>query len=121
GLPRTKVEATWVPWSDDRLAYASGYGAGVESPGWYRHLWQSPDRAGLRWAAEGARLMRDEGLDASSASVIETVRLADALAAMRDLPLPGLAEQREAMLTVLCHGQPEPLGIIRRKLEIGER
>ncbi|KVH66340.1 hypothetical protein WJ41_25090 [Burkholderia ubonensis] len=121
GLPRTKVEATWVPWSDDRLAYASGYGAGVESPGWYRHLWQSPDRAGLRWVAEGARLMRDEGLDASSASVIETVRLADALAAMRDLPLPGLAEQREAMLTVLCHGKPEPLGIIRRKLEVGER
>jgi len=121
GLPKTKVEATWVPWSDDRLAYASGYGAGVESPGWYRHLWLSPDRAGLRWIAEGARLMREEGLDASSASVIETVRLADALAAMRELPLPGLAEQREAMLTVLCHGQPEPLAIIRRRLEVGER
>jgi len=121
GLPKTKVEATWVPWSDDRLAYASGYGAGIESPGWYRHLWQSPDRAGLRWVAEGARLMREEGLDASSASVIETVRLADALAAMRSLPLPGLAEQREAMLAVLCHGQPEPLALIRRKLEIGNR
>lgn len=121
GLPKTKVEATWVPWSDDRLAYASGYGAGIESPGWYRHLWQSPDRAGLRWVAQGARLMREEGLDASSASVIETVRLADALAAMRSLPLPGLAEQREAMLAVLCHGQPEPLALIRRKLEIGDR
>jgi hypothetical protein len=121
GLPKTKTEATWVPWSDDRLAFASGYGAGVTSPGWYRHLWQSPDRAGLRWVAEGARLMREEGLDASSASVIETVRLADALAAMRELPLPSLAEQREAMLTVLCHGQAEPMNIIRRKLEIGER
>ncbi|MGZ2744284.1 DUF5682 family protein [Burkholderia stagnalis] len=121
GLPKTRTEATWVPWSDDRLTYAGGYGAGVESPGWYRHLWQNPDSAGLRWVTESARLMRAEGLDASSASVIETVRLADALAAMRDLPLPGLAEQREAMMTVLCHGQAEPLALIRRKLEIGER
>ncbi|MHA7682847.1 DUF5682 family protein [Cupriavidus sp. PET2-C1] len=121
GLPKAKVEATWVPWSDDRLAYASGYGAGVASPGWYRHLWQSADRAGLRWVTEAARLMRTEGLDASSASVIEAVRLADALAAMRGLPLAGLAEHREAMLSVLCHGEPAPLELIRRKLEVGDR
>jgi hypothetical protein len=37
-LPRVKVNATWVPWTDSRLAAASGYGAGVISPGWYRHL-----------------------------------------------------------------------------------
>lgn len=121
GLPKTRTEATWVPWSNDRLSYAGGYGAGVESPGWYRHLWQNPDSACLRWVTESARLMRAEGLDAPSASVIETVRLADALAAMRDLPIPGLAEQREAMMTVLCHGQAEPLSLIRRKLEIGEQ
>ncbi|CAB3749719.1 hypothetical protein GQ57_00705 [Burkholderia sp. MSh2] len=121
GLPKTRTEATWVPWSDDRLSYVGGYGAGVESPGWYRHLWQNPDSAGLRWVTECARMMRAEGLDVSSASVIETVRLADALAAMRDLPLPGLAEQREAMMTVLCHGQAETLSLIRRKLEIGEQ
>ncbi|WP_241019565.1 DUF5682 family protein [Burkholderia sp. Ac-20345] len=121
GLLKTRTEATWVPWSDDRLAYTGGYGAGVESPGWYRHLWQSPDSAGLRWVTESARLMRAEGLDVPSASVIETVRLADALAAMRGLPLPGLAEHREAMMTVLCHGQAEPLALIRYKLEVGDR
>lgn len=119
GLPKTKTAATWVPWSDDRLAYASGYGASVASPGWYRHLWQSPDRAGLRWITQAARLLRETGLDASSASVIESVRLADALAALRGLPLPGLAENREAMLTVLCHGDDAPLALIRSKLEIG--
>ena len=121
GLPKTKVAATWVPWSDDRLAYSSGYGAGITSPGWYRHLWECPDRAGLRWVAQAARLMREDGLDVSSASVIEAVRLADALAALRGLPLPGLAEQREAMLTVLCHGDTAPLALIRRKFEVGER
>ncbi|WP_137936512.1 DUF5682 family protein [Chitinivorax sp. B] len=119
GLPRTKTAATWVPWSDDRLASESGYGAGVTSPGWYRHLWHSPDRAVLRWITTAARLMRQQGLDASSASVIESIRLAEALAAMRDLPMPGLAETREAMEAVLCHGDPAPLALIRRELEIG--
>src|SRR5690349_24186565 len=64
--------------------------------------------------------MRDEGLDASSASVIETVRLAEALAAMRDLPMPGFAELHEAIQTVLCHGEAAPMQLIRDKLEIGE-
>ena len=44
GLPKTKVIATWVPWTDTRLATASGYGAGVASPGWYAHLWAEFER-----------------------------------------------------------------------------
>ena len=32
-LPRVKVAATWAPWTSGRLSYASGYGAGVRSPG----------------------------------------------------------------------------------------
>src|SRR6187549_2292478 len=41
-LPSTTVETTWVPWSEAHLATASGYGAGVMSPGWYGHLWAGP-------------------------------------------------------------------------------
>src|SRR5262245_6355773 len=33
-VPKTKAEITWVPWTETRLAAASGYGAGVLSPGW---------------------------------------------------------------------------------------
>jgi hypothetical protein len=120
-LKRIKVEATWIPWTSSRLSYRSGYGAGVTSPGWYEHLWTAPDQAMIRWITQAAQLMRAEGLDASSASVIETVRLADALAAMRDLPTPGLAELRESIQTVLCHGNAEPMALIRQRLEIGER
>ena len=52
--------------------------------------------------------------------MIEAVRLAEALAAMRDLPMPGLAEMHEATQTVLCNGDAARMTLIREKLEIGE-
>ncbi|MEO7019243.1 MAG: DUF5682 family protein [Ktedonobacteraceae bacterium] len=121
GLKSVKVAATWIPWTSARLSYRSGYGAGVTSPGWYEHIWTAPDKATIRWVALAAQLLRAEGLDASSASVIEAVRLGDALAAMRELPMPGLAELHEAIQTVLCHGNDEPMTLIRQRLEIGDR
>ena len=119
GLPKTKVEVAWIPWTYSRLSYRSGYGAGVDSPGWYHHLWLAPERAPVRWLVEAARLLRAEDLEASSASVIEAARLADALASMRDLPGPGLPELRDAALSVYCRGQHAPLQLIRSRLEIG--
>ncbi len=121
GLKPIKVEATWIPWTNSRLAFRSGYGAGVASPGWYGHLCSAPDRMTIRWMTHAAHLLRSEGLDASSASVIEAVRLAEALAAMRDLPMPGLHDLHEAIQTVLCHGNAEPMQLIRDRLEIGEK
>lgn len=119
-LPRVKVEATWIPWTNGRLSYRSGYGAGVQSPGWYSHLWTAPDRITIRWLARAAELLRAEDLMASSSNVIEAVRLADALAALRGLPMPGLAELNESIQTVLCGGDATPMRLIRDRLEIGE-
>ena len=120
GLPKIKTAATWIPWTHSRLTYRSGYGAGVTSPGWYAHLWNSRERAPLRWIATAARLLREKDLDASSAGVIEAVRLADALAAMRELRSPGLTELNEAILSVLCRGEGAPMRLIRNRLEIGD-
>jgi hypothetical protein len=120
GLPEAKVDATWVPWTHGRLGYESGYGAGVESPGWYHHLWTSKDHVSERWMTRVARLLRDEGLDASSASAIEAVRLAEALAALRDRHLPGLEELNEAAQAIFCFGDDVPMRLIRRKLIVGE-
>jgi hypothetical protein len=120
GLPKCKTVATWIPWTNSRLAYRSGYGAGVHSPGWYAHLWHSRGQAPIRWITTAARLLREKDLDASSASVIETVRLADALAAMRSLRSPGLAELSQSILAVLCHGDHAPMQLIHRQLEIGD-
>jgi hypothetical protein len=120
GLPEAKVDATWVPWTHGRLGYESGYGAGVESPGWYHHLWTSKDHVSERWMTRVARLLRNEGLDASSASAIEAVRLAEALAALRDRHLPGLEELNEASQAIFCFGDDVPMRLIRRKLIVGE-
>jgi hypothetical protein len=42
-LPSCNVEATWIPWSHGRISYHSGYGAGINAPGWYQHLWDSEE------------------------------------------------------------------------------
>jgi hypothetical protein len=120
GLPKTKVAVTWIPWTYSRLSFRSGYGAGVESPGWYEHVWKHADRAPVMWATLAARLLREQDLDASAAGAIETVRLASALASVRELPAPGLAELREAIEAVLCNGERTRMALIRTRLEVGE-
>jgi hypothetical protein len=120
GLPKVKTQATWVPWTYSRLSYSSGYGAGIESPGWYHHLWTTPDHVVEHWLTRVARLLREEDLDASSAHVIEAVRLSEALAALRGRPLPGLPELNEATQSVMCHGSDVPLRLIARKLIVSE-
>ncbi|HTE17807.1 MAG TPA: DUF5682 family protein, partial [Armatimonadota bacterium] len=120
GLPKLPVLATWTPWTHGRLSMESGYGAGIESPGWYHHLWSHPRDPATRWMTRVARLLRGEGLDASSAHVIEAVRLGEALAALRDRPLPGLPELNEATRTVLCFGDDLPMRLIRERLIVGE-
>ncbi|MEM9923762.1 MAG: DUF5682 family protein [Cyanobacteria bacterium P01_D01_bin.50] len=161
GLPKKKVQATWIPWTYGRLSYSSGYGAGIESPGWYHHLWEwemgmghgalekqkdkeeeistpssprhllqrreppqrsgsSPPSISISWMTKVARLLREQDLDASSAHVIEAVRLAESLAALRNHPLPGLAELNEATQTVMCFGSDLPMQLIFDKLIVGE-
>lgn len=121
GLPKAKVSMTWVPWTHGRLAERSGYGAGVRSPGWYAHLFAAPDRPVERWLTTAASLLRQEDLHVSSAHVIEAVRLAEALAALRGRPLAGLDEVTEATRAVLCEGADLPVELIRRRMVVGER
>ena len=121
GLPKVKATLTWVPWTYGRLAYTSGYGAGIRSPGWYDHLFSAGGQPVERWLAKAAAVLRDEGIPASSAHVIESVRLAEALAALRGRPLAGLEEVTEAARAVLCEGSDPLTGLIQRRLVVGER
>lgn len=73
------------------------------------------------WQARTAFKLREQGYTAPTASAIEATRLALGLAAMRDLPMPGMAEMREASLAAMCDGNPVPLAMLEQKLYIGER
>jgi hypothetical protein len=120
GTARRKTMLTWVPWTHSRLATASGYGAGVTSPGWYHHLFTAPDHTIARWLTKVAGVLRAHDLPVSSAHVIEAVRLAEALAALRGRSLAGLAEVSEATRAVLCEGDEVAAAFVSHDLVIGE-
>ncbi|GGS65066.1 DUF5682 family protein [Streptomyces cinerochromogenes] len=120
GLPKVRTDLTWVPWTHRRLARAGGYGAGIDSPGWYGHLFRAPDRPVERWLTKVAGLLREEDRVVSSAHVIEAVRLAETLAALRGRPLPGLGETMDAVRAVLCEGSDVPLALVHDRLVVGD-
>ena len=120
GLAKVKVDCTWIPWTNSRLSFASGYGAGLAAPGWYAHLWAHPDDDGVRWIGRAAALLRDKGHDISAAHVIETVRLASASAALRGQSQSRLADHLEALTAIVGMGDDTVLRLIEREWLIGD-
>ncbi|WP_329564797.1 DUF5682 family protein [Kitasatospora sp. NBC_01266] len=130
GLPKKlKTEITWVPWTHRRLAQRTGYGAGIESPGWYQHLFDRPARPTgpgtggtdpARFLTRAAELLRGAGHPVSAAHVIESVRLAETLAAVRGRPAAGLAEALDAVRAVFCDGSEVPIALVREQLVVGD-
>jgi hypothetical protein len=116
GLPKVKTAVAWVPWTHRRLAAASGYAAGVDSPGWYRHVFDHPGSDGVaRFFVDAARLVRERGGSASPDHLIAGTRLAESLAAMRGRPRVGLSEVLDAADAVMGG-----LDLVRRELVIGD-
>lgn len=115
GLAKVKVAVSWVPWTHERLATASGYAAGVRSPGWYDHVFRHPGADGVaRFFVDAARVLRAADMPASPDHLIAATRMADALATMRERPRPGLAEVLDAADAVMG-GLP----LVRRRLVVG--
>jgi len=122
GLPKVGVAATWLPWTHRRLTFASGYGAGIHSPGYYEHLWTlaQADELATRWMTRVAHLFRAEDLESSTASIIEATRLAETAAILRGCAVPGLAEFNDAAQAVFCFGNAAPMNLIREQLIVGD-
>ncbi|MAT03483.1 MAG: hypothetical protein CL424_00315 [Acidimicrobiaceae bacterium] len=116
GLPKVKVAVSWVPWTHQRLATATGYGAGVRSPGWYDHVFRHPGPDGVaRFFVDAAQVLRRADLSASPDHLIAATRMADALAALRHRPHAGLDEVLDAADAVMG-GRP----LVRRELVVGD-
>lgn len=119
GRAGAKVGMSWVPWTHRRLAAASGYGAGVRSPGWYAHVHRHPGDDGIvRWFVDAGRLLRSRGMSASPDHLIAAARAAEALAALRGRPRPGLAEVRDAAEAVMAGSGG--LALVDRDLVVGD-
>lgn len=121
GIPKIKVKATWIPWTYDRLAFKSGYGAGVLSPAWYALLFENYDQATVRWMTLVSQLFQQEDLESSAAHAIEGVRLAETLASLRGLEMPGIDELTEAVLTIFSGGYRSQLELVEQRLIIGDK
>jgi len=120
GIKKVPTKSTWIPWNYERLSSLSGYGAGTLSPAWYHILFEDRADATSIWMTKAAMLLRDEDLPTSSAHIIEGVRLARTLATMRNLPLPGIDELKEAAISVYCDGYEEKMDLIFKKLITGD-
>ena len=105
-----KVQATWIPWSYRQLATQQGYGAGMASPGWYHYLWESrhhpPEARTQGWLTQMAHCLREAGQPPPTGAIIEAVRLANSLAALRDRPQPGFRELQDAAQAVMLADSP---------------
>ncbi len=119
--PKAKISASWIPWTNGRLSLHSGYGAGINSPGWYEHLAAQKENSDIAWLSKVAELFRKEGQDMSSAHVLESYRLAVALCQLRKKHTVGLSELNESILTVMCMGDGILLELVKKELIIGDR
>lgn len=118
-LPRRPSSGTLMPYTFHRLSTRSGCGAGAGAPAYASLIWQGLHRRERLWPARAylariARLLRQAGEPVSAADVIEAVRLADALALLRDCAVPALPDLRDAAVTCLGGGS---FARIRRAVE----
>jgi len=121
GKRKAKIKATWIPWSYPRLAFQSGYRAGVVSPAYYELLMEHRASVVQHWMAQAAALLREEGFHASAAQAVDAARLANTLANLRQQPIAGIAEMKEAARAVFSGGSDAPLDLIEERLVIGQK
>ena len=125
-LPRAEACATLMPYSYYRLTTRSGYGAGNKAPAYFELLWEALHTGGLGRApylylTRLAAAHRKAGNLTSSAEVIEAVRLAQTLCAMRGSKYPALSDLRDASVTTMGHGQFSELALAAADTEIGKK
>jgi hypothetical protein len=109
-LRRRASKFTLMPYSYFKLSTQSGYGAGNKAPAYFEMLYdamRANDLKGLpsRYLASVARHLRSVGTHRSTAEVIEGVRLANTLAAMKDGLAPALADLHDAAITLIGQGE----------------
>ena len=125
-FPKTETLHTLMPYSYYRLSTRSGYGAGNKAPAYYGLIWEGFQHGEPLYAANAyltkiAAYQRANGFAASSAQVIEALRLASSLAAMRGGQTPVLRDLRDAAETCLGEGSFAAVSTAIADTEIGTK
>lgn len=127
-FPKTESLHTLMPYSYYRLSTRSGYGAGNKAPAYYELIWEGLNRNDRLFTANAyltkiAEFQRQKGNAASSAQVIEAVRLAKSLAEMRSgaSGMPVLRDLRDAAQTCIGEGSFAAISIATADTEIGTK
>lgn len=125
-LPELSSKATLMPYSYYRLSSRSGYGAGSKAPGFYEIMWRNriagkQENSATEYLTVLAKFQREKGYGASSAEVIEALRLAKTLAGMRNGISPSLEDLRDAAITCIGHGSFGEISLGCAATEIGTK
>jgi hypothetical protein len=123
-LRRRSSKFTLMPYSYFRLSSQSGYGAGNRAPAYYELLWEALERddlAGLpsRYLSLVTRHLRDSGTHRSTAEIIEGVRLANTLSALKNGLAPTLSDLRDSAITLIGHGELAAVKDAIVRVEVG--
>ena len=123
-LPQVECSLTLMPYSYYRLSSQSGYGAGNHAPWYFQRIFEErhatePSRLAARFLTELVHVMRKAGQVRCAAEVIESVRLAQSLAALAGSSAPCLRDLRDAAITCLGRGEEALLAPFLADVEIG--
>lgn len=123
-LRRRASKFTLMPYSYFKLSSQSGYGAGNQAPAYFELLWEALERGDLnglssQYLSLVARNMREAGTHRSTAEVIEGVRLANTLSAMKDGMAPTLVDLRDSAITLIGHGELAGIKDAIARVEVG--
>ncbi|RAP75818.1 DUF5682 family protein [Paenibacillus montanisoli] len=108
-LPRVPTKMTLMPYSYYKLSSHSGYGAGNQAPAYFELLWTCMRQGEMGklpalYLSTVASQLRERGTWRSTASVIEGVRLAEALASLHDGVQPTWKDLRDAAVVLFGFG-----------------
>lgn len=123
-IPRAASQITLMPYSYLRLSSRTGYGAGNRAPYYFELMWKAIQQDRMSdlsavYLSKIAKALREKGDNASSASVIEAVRLANALTSMRGGSLPVLKDLHDAVVTCFGGGDLPSVAEAINKVDIG--
>lgn len=123
-LPRSATKITLMPYSYYKLSTQSGYGAGNHAPAYYELFWRCLQRNELNmlsslYLTHVVTHMREHGTYRSTASVIEGVRLAEALASMHNGRFPTWKDLRDAVVISLGNGELSAVAEALARTDIG--